>query len=176
MLSSLFGNWFPLVFAYTWKIDELSQIWFSFLISLVELPLMFVLMILLSFALLLIAPLSVLKSYYCLLFYQLILLLGWQLIFLLSLLTKIWFPLLTEILWEWCCKFANNDSMIQGFNCLFMSCCFRLSICSFKALISRELLFQHFCSVSIVKSWGVPVLQDASFVKIVSRDSYSKIY
>ena len=107
MLSSFFGNCFPLVFAYTWKIDELSQLWFSFLISLVELPLMFVLTILLSFALLLIAPLSVLKSSLLFTVSSIDSVISINdsnkssasgLTILLSLLTKIWFPLLTEIL------------------------------------------------------------------------------
>ena len=56
-------------------------------------------------------------------------------------------------------------------NCLYLSCRFRLSICSFRAVASAELLFQHFYSVWVVKISGVSVLQDAPFITIGSRSS-----
>ena len=138
---------------------------------------MFVLTTVLSFALLSIVLLSVLNS--SLLFsvdssILIIDLIGsftsglTKSIFYLRFLSKIWFPQLTELLWELCCIFANNDSMI---NCLSLSCRFRLSICSFKAVTSAELLFEHFYSVWVVTISGVSVLQDAPFITIGSRSS-----
>ena len=54
-------------------------------------------------------------------------------------------------------------------NCLFLSCHFRLFIFSFKAVTIAQLLFKHFYSVSVVKSSGVSLLEDAPFVTITSR-------
>ena len=59
-------------------------------------------------------------------------------------------------------------------NCLSLSCCFRLSVCSFKAIISAESLFEHFCFLSVVKPSEASVLQDAYFVTIMWR--YSKMF
>ena len=70
-------------------------------------------------------------------------------------LTKIWFPLLTEVLWEWYFRSTNNDSVIKW---LAMNCRFRPSVCSFKAATNTE-LFEHFSSVSVLKSSGLTLLQ-----------------
>ena len=101
---------------------ELSQLWFSLLMLLVELPFMFLLAILLPFVLLLFVLLSVRKSFLLFSIDSVISLIDsneWSTsgqrksIFSLRFLTKIWFPLLREVLWEWCCKFVNNDSVIN---------------------------------------------------------------
>ena len=67
----------------------------------------------------------------------------------------------------WCCKFANNDSFT---NCLSLSYRFRLSLCFYKAITSAE-SFEHFCFLSVVKSSGASLFQDASLVTIMSRSS-----
>ena len=64
----------------------------------------------------------------------------------------------------WCCKLANNDSFT---NCLSLSYRFRLSLCFFKAITSAE-SFEHFCFLSVVKSSGASLLQNASLLIVIT--------
>ena len=156
IVTKIFDDCFSLVWSWI-DARELSQLLLFFLLILVvKLPFMFVLTILLPLALLPIILLS-----FCPFSSGLS-----KSIFFLRFLTKIWFPLLREVLWEWCCKFAYNDSMIDylSLSCIYMffqsSNQFRIIVWVFLFLIS--------CKIS-----ETSVLQDPPFVTIVSR--YSKM-
>ena len=122
-LGRLLLNFIDDCFCLVWSWNdtrELSQLWFSLLILLVELPFVCAYNII-TICLVTNCPFISLKIFITV-FYWFCNFFNWfkwiiyfwqsKSIFSLRFLTKIWFPLLRKVLWDWGCKFANNDSMM----------------------------------------------------------------